>query len=84
MRILWRGVLAVSVTVAALGCNDIEVCGSQQEPMLSADNRPYRCTTAEDCPRSSRESVCVTDVSPEQSCIKCQETMCTRVVPEQC
>ncbi len=84
MRILWRGVLAVSVTAAALGCNDIEVCGSKQEPMLSADKREYRCTTAEDCPRSSRESVCVTDVSPEQSCVKCQETVCTRVEPEKC
>jgi len=84
VRFLWRGALAVTVAAAALGCNDIEVCGSRQETLSSADNGPYRCTTAEDCPRSSRESVCVTDVSPEQACIKCQETLCTRVVPEQC
>ena len=84
MRFLWRGVLAVSVAAAALGCNDIEVCGSRQEPLLNADSSRYRCTTAEDCPRSSRVSVCVTDVSPEQECVKCQETECTLVIPEKC
>jgi hypothetical protein len=84
VRFLWRGALAVTVAAAALGCNDIEVCGSRQETLPTADGGEYRCTTAEDCPRSSRESVCVTDVSPEQACIKCQETKCTRVVPEQC
>jgi hypothetical protein len=72
------------VAAAALGCNDIEVCGSRQELLRNADDGPYRCTTAEDCPRSSRVSVCVTDVSPEQECVKCQETLCTLVIPEKC
>ena len=84
MRLLWRGVLVVAVAAGSLGCNDIEVCGSTQETLLSPDDSPYRCTTAEDCPRSSRVSVCVTDVSPQQECVTCEETMCTRVIPEQC
>ncbi|MBN1206394.1 MAG: hypothetical protein JXB05_15890 [Myxococcaceae bacterium] len=80
---MWRGVLAATAAVGLLGCNDIEVCGSRQETLV-ADAGPYRCTTAEDCPRSSRVSVCVTDVSPQQECVKCQETLCTKVIPEAC
>ncbi len=83
MRPLWRVGLA-AVTAGLLACNDIEVCGSRQEELLNADGSPYRCTTPEDCPRSSRVSVCVTDVSPQQECVKCQETFCTRVIPEAC
>ncbi len=84
MRLLWRGVLAATVAVGLLGCNDIEVCGSRQEPLLKQEGDAYRCTTAEDCPRSSRVSVCVTDVSPQQECVKCVETLCTKVIPEAC
>ncbi|HYH98626.1 hypothetical protein [Hyalangium sp.] len=84
MRLLWRGALAVAAAAGLLGCNDIEVCGSRQETLLAADGGFYRCTTAEDCPRSSRVSVCVTDVSPQQECVKCQETLCTKVIPEAC
>ena len=60
------------------------VCGSRQEILLGADAGFYRCTTAEDCPRSSRVSVCVTDVSPQQECVKCEDTICTKVIPEAC
>jgi len=84
VRLLWRGALAVAAAAGLLGCNDIEVCGSRQETLLAADGGFYRCTTAEDCPRSSRVSVCVTDVSPQQECVKCQETLCTKVIPEAC
>jgi hypothetical protein len=84
VRLLWRGVLVATAAAGLLACNDIEVCGSRQEALLAADGSSYRCTTAEDCPRSSRVSVCVTDVSPQQECVKCQETFCTRVIPEAC
>lgn len=84
MRLLWRGVLAAIAAAGLLGCNDIEVCGSHQESVLGADGGSYRCTTAEDCPRSSRISVCVTDVSPQQECVKCEQTRCAKVIPEPC
>lgn len=83
MRLLWGGALA-AMAVGLLACNDIEVCGSHQEALLSADGGSYRCTTAEDCPRSSRVSVCVTDVSPQQECVKCEQTRCAKVIPEAC
>ncbi|WP_224368009.1 hypothetical protein [Hyalangium versicolor] len=84
MRLLWCGVLAAAVAAASLGCNDIEVCGSRQESLADTDGGVYRCATAEDCPRSSRVSVCVTDVSPQQECVKCQQTNCLKVIPEAC
>lgn len=73
--------------MAALGllaCNDLEVCGSKQENLSMGDGGTYRCTTAEDCPRSSRVSVCVSDVSPQQECVRCEETVCVRVIPVSC
>jgi hypothetical protein len=84
VQTLWHGVLAVAMAAGLLGCNDIEVCGSRQEILLAADAGNYRCTTAEDCPRSSRVSVCVTDVSPQQECVKCEQTVCHKVIPEAC
>lgn len=84
MRSLSCGALAVAAAVGLLGCNDIEVCGSRQELLPATDGGTYRCTTAEDCPRSSRVSVCVTDVSPQQECVKCQNTLCNKVIPEAC
>jgi hypothetical protein len=84
VRLVWCGALAVTWAAGLLGCNDIEVCGSRQESLGTADGGVYRCTTAEDCPRSSRVSVCVTDVSPQQECVKCEGTECTKVIPESC
>ncbi len=83
MRLDWRLALA-AVSAGLLACNDIEVCGSKQENLLSAAGGSYRCATAEDCPRSSRVSVCVTDVSPQQECVRCDQTVCVRVIPEAC
>lgn len=84
MRLVWRGALLVVATAGLLACNDIEVCGSKQEDLLTPDGGQYRCATAEDCPRSSRVFVCVTDVSPQQECVKCEETVCVRVIPVSC
>ncbi|XXF78556.1 hypothetical protein P2318_02005 [Myxococcaceae bacterium GXIMD 01537] len=83
MRLVWRGAVA-AVVAGLLGCNDIEVCGSRQEDLLTSGGGAYRCATAEDCPRSSRVSVCVTDVSPQQECVRCEETVCVRVIPVSC
>ncbi|MDY7226172.1 hypothetical protein [Hyalangium rubrum] len=84
MRLLWRGVLIASAAAGLLGCNDIEVCGSTQTRATSDAGVDYRCTTAEDCPRRSGVSVCVTDVSPQFDCVKCEETYCVDVEPKEC
>lgn len=75
--------LAVVVS-CLLGCNDIEVCGSTPVDITRQDGGVYRCVTAEDCPRTSRVFVCVTDVSPERECVRCEESRCVRVIPEAC
>jgi hypothetical protein len=84
VRLLGRLGLTVFTAASALGCNDLEVCGSRREPVLASDGRGYRCTTAEDCPRTAGVSVCVIDVSSEQTCVTCAETVCTQVIPEKC
>jgi hypothetical protein len=70
--------------IGLLGCNNLEVCGSTPIDIVGRDGGVYRCVTSEDCPRTSRVSVCVTDVSPERECVSCEETRCVRVVPESC
>lgn len=77
---LW---LAAAVA-GAVGCNDLEVCGSHTEEVRQADGSAYRCIQAEDCPRASRVFVCTTDLSPERECVKCADSVCVRVIPEAC
>lgn len=69
---------------ALAGCNNLDVCDSTVEPLVQEDAQPYRCIAPEDCPRSSREFVCVTDVTAEQACVSCVDTRCVRIVPEPC
>jgi len=66
------------------GCNNLEVCGSELVPMRDSADALYRCIGPEDCPLSARVSACVTDVSAEEECIRCENTVCVRVVPEAC
>ncbi|RKH46441.1 hypothetical protein D7X55_10625 [Corallococcus sp. AB049A] len=76
---------AMAVAAAALlGCNDLENCGSTPVEITRTDGGLYRCVTSEDCPRTSRVSVCVTDVSSERECVRCDETRCVRLIPESC
>jgi hypothetical protein len=82
VRLDWRVALVVA-TAGLLACNDIEVCGSRQDTVFP-DDYTYRCATAEDCPRSARVSVCITDVSPQQECVRCDQTVCVRVIPVSC
>lgn len=84
MRPVWCGALVAATALGLLACNDIAVCGSKQENLSTGDGGTYRCTTAEDCPRSSRVSVCVSDVSPQQECVRCEQTICVRVIPVSC
>ncbi|RKH70544.1 hypothetical protein D7W81_09270 [Corallococcus aberystwythensis] len=78
--------MATMAVVAAglLGCNDLENCGSTAVDITRTDGGLYRCVTSEDCPRTSRVSVCVTDVSSERECVRCEETHCVRLIPEAC
>ena len=95
VRVRWRtaraplraslvGASLVGASLVLLGCNDLEVCGSHAEQVLREDGSAYRCIQAEDCPRDSRVFVCTTDVSPERECVKCEDSVCLRVVPESC
>ncbi|RJS20169.1 hypothetical protein DRW03_20675 [Corallococcus sp. H22C18031201] len=78
------GALAVVCVSGLLGCNDLEVCGSTPIDIDRSDGGVYRCVTSEDCPRTSRVSLCVSDVSPQRECVRCEETRCVRIVPEAC
>ncbi|NOJ80573.1 hypothetical protein [Myxococcus xanthus] len=73
-----------AIAVGLFGCNDLEVCGSTASAITRDGGEPYRCVTAEDCPRTSRVNVCVTDVSPVEVCVRCQDTKCVTVTPEAC
>lgn len=83
-RPLPRAALVVLALVGLGACNDLEVCGSRRVPVSQPDGGAYRCVAAEDCPRTSRESVCVTDVSTERACVTCADTVCQVIIPEPC
>jgi hypothetical protein len=78
------GTFAAVVAVSLLGCNDLEVCGSMTRDVTRDTGEAYRCVTSEDCPRTSRVNVCVTDVSPVAECVRCEDTKCVSVIPEAC
>lgn len=73
-----------AIAAGLLGCNDLEVCGSTSKDITRDNGEVYRCVTAEDCPRTSRVNVCVTDVSPVAECVQCEDTKCISVIPEAC
>lgn len=84
MRSNWGGLLLAAVAGVWLpGCNGVPVCTVRAQ-VTSAAGEPYRCVVSEDCPRSTQVPLCVTDVSPEQECIACEDTVCVRARPEPC
>jgi hypothetical protein len=79
------GALVLMAVGAGLsGCNPLLECRPRLEVVVNAEGQEYRCTASEDCPRSSRESVCVTDVNPAEECVRCVDTRCVRMAPEVC
>jgi hypothetical protein len=79
------GALVLVALVAGLtGCDVLGECRPRTELMVSAEGQDYRCVAAEDCPRASRETVCVNDVSVTEACIRCVDTRCVRFLPEDC
>ncbi|NTX05471.1 hypothetical protein HUA75_27335 [Myxococcus sp. CA040A] len=73
-----------AIGAGLLGCNDLEVCGSTAQDVTREDGSVFRCVTSEDCPRTSRVDVCVTDVSPIAECVSCEDSRCVTVTPEKC
>jgi hypothetical protein len=63
------------------GCGTREECAPQPVPVRSTSGEVYRCTTGEDCPRSARVSLCVTDTNPQEECIRCLDTRCVLLTP---
>ncbi len=76
--------MLMAVAAGLAGCNALVECRLQAEPVVNAEGQEYRCTASEDCPRSSRESVCVTDVNPTEECVRCVDTRCVRFSPGVC
>lgn len=80
------GALVLAAIAGLFGCNapSITECASKQVPVTNAQGDVYRCTAVEDCPRSSRVSLCVTDTGSDEDCIRCLDTRCVRITPESC
>jgi hypothetical protein len=80
------GALILAAAAGLVGCNTPapEECASKQVPVTDSEGGVYRCTAAEDCPRSARVSLCVTDSGSSEECIRCLDTQCVRITPEDC
>ncbi|HEX5752556.1 MAG TPA: hypothetical protein VFZ09_40500 [Archangium sp.] len=77
-------VLAVVAGLAGCGIPPPEACVQEPTPVLDAQGDVFRCIAAEDCPRSSRISLCVDDAGGDVACIRCLETRCVTIAPETC
>jgi len=85
-------VVAVAVVATLPACNDTNFCSVRREELLRADGGSYPCTRSEDCPRPDNALVCLSDNTPIQECVRCEETpsreasepSCVRVIPEPC
>jgi hypothetical protein len=77
-------VLAIAAGLAGCDTPSPEECASKQLPVTNAQGDVYRCTASEDCPRSSSVALCVTDTGSQDACIRCVDTRCVLVTPEDC
>jgi hypothetical protein len=75
----WPSFLLLAVPLAlAAGCSQ---CTSSTTGVTQPDGGPLRCVTAEDCPRTGNDLVCVIS-SPQDytsTCVSCVATQCQRV-----
>jgi hypothetical protein len=81
------GALVLFTIVAGLtGCDTREECVPRPVPVTNSSGDVYRCTAVEDCPRSSRVSLCVADTGTQQECVRCLDTECVLIspLPESC
>lgn len=72
------GALVLFAIVAGpTGCGTREECVPQPVPVTNTRNGDvYRCTAPEDCPRSARVSLCISDTDLQEECLRCLDTQC--------
>lgn len=68
------------LAVAALLGAACRPCSTVTASLLQNDGGPFRCVTAEDCPRTGNDNVCVTTTPPDytSTCVSCAATLCMR------
>lgn len=80
----WGWALLTFVAGAGSGCLGTDVCKVEQKAVLQPDGGAFRCVIPEDCPRPSNVSVCLTNTTPEKSCVSCNDTRCVETVITLC
>lgn len=80
------GALVLAVAAGLAGCSaaPAEGCVPEPQPVLSSQGDHYPCVASEDCPRSSGVPLCVSDIGNAVECIRCLETQCVLISPENC
>jgi hypothetical protein len=74
----WTHLFFLAAAFALAGCSP---CTSATTPINLPDGGPVRCVTAEDCPRTGNDLVCV-QTSPfdyTSTCVNCVATACVRI-----
>ena len=73
----WTPFLLVVTALLSVACLP---CSTVTAALTAVDGGPVRCVTAEDCPRTGNDSVCVTDKPPDytSTCVACLSTQCKR------
>jgi hypothetical protein len=70
--------LLVALVLSGAGCSP---CTSATSALTQPDGGSVQCVTAEDCPRTGNDLVCVTDSPADytSTCVACDSTLCKRV-----
>jgi hypothetical protein len=74
----WTPFLLAVLALPGAAC---QPCSSATTNVSLPDGGPFRCVTAEDCPRTGNDIVCVIDghFDYTSTCVSCVATECTRV-----
>jgi hypothetical protein len=73
----WTPFPLVALALLGAGCSP---CTSGTSALSLPDGGPVRCVTAEDCPRTGNDLVCVitSPVDFTSTCVACLNTSCSR------
>ncbi len=73
----WTPFPLVALALLGAGCSP---CTSGTSALSLPDGGPARCVTAEDCPRTGNDLVCVltSPVDFTSTCVACLNTSCSR------
>lgn len=83
---LWARVLLLCASAGvllSLSCQNADSCVYVRD-LTYADGSPLPCAHAEDCPRTSVQSICVDDGVPQRACVRCDEFRCVEVLSRVC